>query len=249
MKERRDIVEETLVPGASVARVARRNDVNANQVFYWRKLFREGRLGISMNAQLLPVKVEAEQAAAADRSRPPQSRCAFLRAVRSFRQTLQHGAQSHHVHRPNRSQDSFQKLDLHRARRQSPNIPLHRFRRFHGAERAGEILEGLRHHLHLKFPANVCSIRSAVFLRSTYPWTTGSPRTAPYRSQLGVRLQRFNFSFGSRNVVRQSFSLFLQIHLLPLKPLRALKNLHRGLQADSFSRRLRRCKELNGIAH
>jgi len=62
IKERRDIVEETLVPGASVARVARRHDVNANQVFYWRKLFREGRLGISMNPQLLPVKVEAEQA-------------------------------------------------------------------------------------------------------------------------------------------------------------------------------------------
>src|SRR5215468_3956831 len=60
IKERRDIVEETLVPGASVARVARRHDVNANQVFYWRKLFREGRLGISMNPELLPVKVEAE---------------------------------------------------------------------------------------------------------------------------------------------------------------------------------------------
>lgn len=40
-KERRDIVEETLLPGASVARVARRHAVNANQVFYWRKLFRE----------------------------------------------------------------------------------------------------------------------------------------------------------------------------------------------------------------
>jgi transposase len=61
IKERREIVEETLVPGASVARVARRHDVNANQVFYWRKLFREGRLGISMNPPLLPVKVEAEQ--------------------------------------------------------------------------------------------------------------------------------------------------------------------------------------------
>jgi transposase len=61
IKERRDIVEETLVPGASVARVARKHDVNANQVFYWRKLFREGRLGISMNPQLLPVKIEAEQ--------------------------------------------------------------------------------------------------------------------------------------------------------------------------------------------
>ena len=61
MKERRDIVEETLIPGASVARVARQHEVNANQVFYWRKLFREGRLGISLNPQLLPVKVEAER--------------------------------------------------------------------------------------------------------------------------------------------------------------------------------------------
>jgi transposase len=31
------IVEETFVPGASVAVVARRNNVNANQVFDWRK--------------------------------------------------------------------------------------------------------------------------------------------------------------------------------------------------------------------
>jgi transposase len=61
IKEKRDIVEETLAAGASVARVARRHGVNANQVFYWRKLFREGRLGISMNPQLLPVKVAAER--------------------------------------------------------------------------------------------------------------------------------------------------------------------------------------------
>jgi transposase len=61
IKERRDIVEETLVPGASVARVARKHDVNANQVFYWRKLFREGRLGISSDPQLLPVRVEADR--------------------------------------------------------------------------------------------------------------------------------------------------------------------------------------------
>ena len=60
IKERRDIVEETLVPGASVARVARRHDVNANQVFYWRKLYREGRLGISIATPLLPVKVKTE---------------------------------------------------------------------------------------------------------------------------------------------------------------------------------------------
>lgn len=68
IKEKRDIVEETLVPGASVARVARRHEINANQVFYWRKLFREGRLGISMNPQLLPVKVEAERATEAVKS-------------------------------------------------------------------------------------------------------------------------------------------------------------------------------------
>ena len=61
IKERRDIVEETLAPGASVARVARRHDVNANQVFYWRKLYREGRLGLGLGTPLLPVKVEAER--------------------------------------------------------------------------------------------------------------------------------------------------------------------------------------------
>ena len=63
IKERRDIVEETLVPGASVARVARQHDVNANQVFYWRKLYREGRLGISIATPLLPVRIKTERAA------------------------------------------------------------------------------------------------------------------------------------------------------------------------------------------
>ena len=38
------IVEETFVPGASVAIVARRNNVNANQVFGWRKKYRQGTL-------------------------------------------------------------------------------------------------------------------------------------------------------------------------------------------------------------
>ena len=57
IQERRAIVEETLLPGASVSRVARRHDVNANQVFYWRKLYREGQLGKRTDAQLVPVKV------------------------------------------------------------------------------------------------------------------------------------------------------------------------------------------------
>ena len=35
---------ESLERGASVSLVARRHDVNANQVFTWRRLVREGRL-------------------------------------------------------------------------------------------------------------------------------------------------------------------------------------------------------------
>ena len=43
--ERRRVVEETLAPGASVARVARAHEANANQVFHWRRLYEHGRLG------------------------------------------------------------------------------------------------------------------------------------------------------------------------------------------------------------
>src|SRR6202158_188609 len=55
VEEKRRIVEETLESGASVARVARRHAVNANQIFYWRKKYREGRLGKSQSSKLLPV--------------------------------------------------------------------------------------------------------------------------------------------------------------------------------------------------
>jgi len=57
-QERRQIAEESLQPGASVAVVARRHGVNANQVFHWRKLLREGRLDMRLpSAQLMPVRV------------------------------------------------------------------------------------------------------------------------------------------------------------------------------------------------
>jgi transposase len=55
VEEKQRIVEETLEAGTSVARVARRHAVNANQVFYWRKKYREGRLGKSRSSKLLPV--------------------------------------------------------------------------------------------------------------------------------------------------------------------------------------------------
>jgi transposase len=58
---KRRIVELTLTPGASVARIAREHDINANQVFNWRKLYREGLLGSEGQtaATLLPVTVSA----------------------------------------------------------------------------------------------------------------------------------------------------------------------------------------------
>lgn len=56
--EKQRIVEETLVDGASVARVARAHGVNANQVFGWRRLYLAGRLGDRKPAmKLLPVRV------------------------------------------------------------------------------------------------------------------------------------------------------------------------------------------------
>jgi len=60
-QERRQVVEETLQPGASVSLVARAHDVNTNQVFKWRKQYREGRLDIAPSSNtpstLVPVKI------------------------------------------------------------------------------------------------------------------------------------------------------------------------------------------------
>jgi transposase len=56
-QERRRIVEETMKPGASVALVARAHDVNANQVFKWRRQHEQGRLELNKATTLLPVKI------------------------------------------------------------------------------------------------------------------------------------------------------------------------------------------------
>jgi len=57
-QERRQIVEESLQPGASVAVIARAHGVNANQVFQWRKLYRQGLLDQRQTAaQLMPVHI------------------------------------------------------------------------------------------------------------------------------------------------------------------------------------------------
>jgi transposase len=39
---KREIVAASAAPGASVSKVSRHYDVNANQVFKWRKLYRDG---------------------------------------------------------------------------------------------------------------------------------------------------------------------------------------------------------------
>ena len=60
---KREIVAATVAPGSSVSIVARRYDVNANQVFSWRKRFREEpcRASTPSSPQLIPVMVTSEE--------------------------------------------------------------------------------------------------------------------------------------------------------------------------------------------
>jgi transposase len=58
--EKRSMVEQTHVPGASVPEVALRHGVNANLLSVWRRLYEQGRLiegATSKQPALLPVKV------------------------------------------------------------------------------------------------------------------------------------------------------------------------------------------------
>ena len=56
--ERRQIVEETLAPGASVAVIARAHGVNANQIFHWRKLYYDGLLDEhKAGPQFVPARI------------------------------------------------------------------------------------------------------------------------------------------------------------------------------------------------
>jgi transposase len=67
---KREIVEATLAAGASVSRVARVYDVNANQVFCWRRKYQRGLLEAAEGKQaLLPVRITDEARAIAYGSR------------------------------------------------------------------------------------------------------------------------------------------------------------------------------------
>jgi transposase len=75
-EEKRRIVEETLSSTLSMASLARQHGANANQVFYWRKLYHAGQLcrdeGIEQprSVQLLPVSVDSDEPSEAE---PEQS--------------------------------------------------------------------------------------------------------------------------------------------------------------------------------
>ena len=55
-EEKRALLEEAEHPGSSVSAVARKNGVNPNQMFHWRKLMREGALvAVGADDQVVPA--------------------------------------------------------------------------------------------------------------------------------------------------------------------------------------------------
>jgi transposase len=72
LSEKRAIVEETRVAGASVASVAQRHDINANLLFGWRRLHERGLLTDTPlpAARLLPVKVTTPTVVPVEQRKP-----------------------------------------------------------------------------------------------------------------------------------------------------------------------------------
>ena len=64
---KREIVAASFAPGSSVSVIARQYEVNANQVFSWRKRYRDasGAPAVLSAPQLIPVMVTAESDAVA----------------------------------------------------------------------------------------------------------------------------------------------------------------------------------------
>ena len=78
--EKRAIVEEAMVPGASVAAVARKHGLNANLLFGWRRLHKQGMLDRCREAPaLLPVEVQSPTLLPDRATRPAPARQRRLR--------------------------------------------------------------------------------------------------------------------------------------------------------------------------
>ena len=67
IEEKRRITQETFVSGASVSKIAQRHALNANQLFQWRRKYREGRLGTRTTGKLLPVAITEERLVEAEK--------------------------------------------------------------------------------------------------------------------------------------------------------------------------------------
>jgi transposase len=76
--EKRKIVEETLLPGASVARVARAHEANANQVFHWRRLYERGRMGEREAGATSLLAVRITKPSASSRAEPGETGAKIL---------------------------------------------------------------------------------------------------------------------------------------------------------------------------
>lgn len=86
-EEKRRIVELARAPGASVARVARMNGVNANQVYTWLRQQERGLVGEAQpETALLPVRIVEDEApvsvVAVTRSRVPANQVERTRRAR-----------------------------------------------------------------------------------------------------------------------------------------------------------------------
>ena len=62
MDEKRRIVDESLEEGASIAEVARRHDLNTNQLFTWRRQFGVVPTAPQEHAPILPVTITPDAA-------------------------------------------------------------------------------------------------------------------------------------------------------------------------------------------
>jgi transposase len=72
MEFKRSIVEKSLVEGTSVSRLAREFNINANQVFTWRRQFAEQQGGAAETpCQLVPVTLLESPSSAPARAAPP----------------------------------------------------------------------------------------------------------------------------------------------------------------------------------
>jgi transposase len=63
MEEKRRIVDESLADGASIAEVARRHDLNTNQLFTWRRQFGVELAAPQEFASILPVAITPDPTA------------------------------------------------------------------------------------------------------------------------------------------------------------------------------------------